>query len=238
MIFAPASNPLVPWMQPQFGRGRASASPATYEALILSDNPVGYWRLGEPSGTTVVDSSTNSNNGLYSGSLALGQPGAISGDANTSVLFTGGLGTIPNISAYNFGTGDFSIETWIQTTASGFAIACSNYSGGNSFWIGLGSGFPTLAFTSGSLQSFTTAINDGLWRYLAGTRSSGACELYVDGVSVVSGSNTSDISSFGNLVIAQLGNAGFSSTEFLDEVAIYGYGLSSAQVLAHYNKGI
>lgn len=238
MIFAPASSQLVPWMQPQFGRGRESSSPTTYEALILSDNPVGYWRLGEASGTSIIDASTESNNGTYSGSITLGEPGAISGDPNTSVLFSGGLGVIPEISVYDFGTGDFSVEAWVNLTSSGTNVAFSNFGGGSQlYWMGQLGGVPTFSINGGVVSG--GSINDGQWHHFVSVRSIGSVTLYIDGSSVATGTLLGDVNSLAGVVIASLGSPSvFAWIGLLDEVALYGYGLTSTQVLAHYNKGI
>lgn len=61
---------------------------ATYYDSVLNDSPNGYWRLGEPSGTTATD-ETGTNNGTYSGSPTLGVTGAIPVDEDTAVTFDG-----------------------------------------------------------------------------------------------------------------------------------------------------
>ncbi|MFW6162509.1 MAG: hypothetical protein ACODAJ_07040, partial [Planctomycetota bacterium] len=45
--------------------GTASAAP--YDALVLSDNPYAYWRLGEAAGTTAFDAAPagEAQNGDY-----------------------------------------------------------------------------------------------------------------------------------------------------------------------------
>lgn len=59
----------------------------TYADMVLNHNPELYWRMGELTGTTAVDSSGNGNDGTYNSGVTLGQPGAIAGDSSTSVLF-------------------------------------------------------------------------------------------------------------------------------------------------------
>ena len=52
----------------------------SYATTVLgTPGLVSYWRLGEASGSTAVDSK-DSNNGAYEGNVSLAQPGAISGD--------------------------------------------------------------------------------------------------------------------------------------------------------------
>lgn len=61
----------------------------TYESEVLADNPLIYWRLGEPSGTTAADLSGNGNDGTYNGAVTLGTTGLLTGDVDTAVTFDG-----------------------------------------------------------------------------------------------------------------------------------------------------
>src|SRR5581483_6053824 len=71
---------------------------SSYSTVILSDAPIGYWRLGEPGTETIaVDSSGNlptTHNGVYSRGVVSGQPGAINGDPTTSAQFDYGTSWI------------------------------------------------------------------------------------------------------------------------------------------------
>src|SRR5262249_54513852 len=72
---------------------RASGSPI-YSSVVLADNPIGYWRLGETSGPTAFDSSGLGHNGTYTGGVTLGVPGAIVDDPNTAARFNGSTGYV------------------------------------------------------------------------------------------------------------------------------------------------
>jgi len=66
----------------------ATAWADTYSSQILSDHPAGYWRLGEPIGsTTAVDSSGNQQNGTYYGGVILGIAGALTSSTDTAAQF-------------------------------------------------------------------------------------------------------------------------------------------------------
>jgi hypothetical protein len=41
----------------------------SYQSKIMQENPIGFWRLDESSGTTAYDFSGCSNNGTYSGTF-------------------------------------------------------------------------------------------------------------------------------------------------------------------------
>lgn len=87
-----------------------------YDTIILADNPTGYWHINETSGTVATDSTSNHYNGVYSSGLTYNQAGAISGDPDTSIGFTGGAYfAFPynlNIQAYTA----LTIEFWIKQT--------------------------------------------------------------------------------------------------------------------------
>ena len=62
----------------------------TYASEVLADTPLAYYRLGEASGTTLVDSSGNARDGTYAGSPTLGAASLLVSDpSNTAVSFDG-----------------------------------------------------------------------------------------------------------------------------------------------------
>ena len=86
----------------------AWAAPDAYETAVKADNPIGYWRLNETSGTTAADLSGNRNNGTYSPAVTLGQPGLPLGvPGDKAVLFDGASATatgrvvVPNSATLN-----------------------------------------------------------------------------------------------------------------------------------------
>lgn len=79
---------------------------------------VGYYRLGESSGTTATDTSASGNDGTYVGSPTLGVAGPIIGDANTGVTFNGttqyvDLGT-PTELNFTPDSDEFTIVVWVR----------------------------------------------------------------------------------------------------------------------------
>src|SRR5207302_6282189 len=89
----------------------------SYSATVKSDGPLGYWRLGETSGTTAADASGNGNTGAYSGGYSLGVPGAITADNDTGAGFDGSTGqvSVPDTAALRL-NGAFTIELWAKMT--------------------------------------------------------------------------------------------------------------------------
>ncbi len=86
-----------------------------YAQAVLATNPTTYWRFGETSGTTAVDSTGNGNNGTYFGSPALGGNGALGSDTNPGLNLDGvndyALGTIPITPA-------FTVDLWARSNTA------------------------------------------------------------------------------------------------------------------------
>ena len=91
---------------------------AAYRNQVLADEPLAYWRLGEPSGTSAADASGNGNTGTYGGSPTLGATGALAGDTDTATSFDGVNDnvSVPNNASLNL-NGSFSIEFWAKQTS-------------------------------------------------------------------------------------------------------------------------
>ncbi|MDJ0710061.1 MAG: RHS repeat-associated core domain-containing protein [Woeseiaceae bacterium] len=84
-----------------------------YAGMILSDSPLGYWRLGESSGTTAIDASGNGGDGTYVGPTVLGQAGLVAG-TNTALrtnTTTGGYVIGPVLT----GAALTGVEVWFQS---------------------------------------------------------------------------------------------------------------------------
>src|SRR5436305_12334517 len=94
-------------------RAAAACPPSSSYSSLVAGTPglVGYWRLGESSGSSACD-VTGSNGGTYSGTVALGRAGALNGDPNTAAHFTAdGQVTVPHSTALDL-NGPFTVEAW------------------------------------------------------------------------------------------------------------------------------
>lgn len=94
-----------------------------YRLLTLAAKPVSYWRLGETSGAAAAD-ETGKHRGKYVGKPKLGEPGAISGDSNSSVTLHGkSFIEIPDDPAYSQPTSGagLTVEVWMRPDNLDFA---------------------------------------------------------------------------------------------------------------------
>lgn len=205
--------------------------------------PVGEWNFEEGSGTSVNDTSGNANTGTWNGTLGsqwttgkIGNAGNFNGSNNNI--------SIPASTTWNFGTGSFVLEGWgktSQTTLGNIA----RYDGGTGLWgLRLNAGRVEFLIANVSrtvaLVSTTQTYNDNNWHHFVGLRDAAAGKLYiyVDGVSAATpiSDQSLNVSSTGTPIIG-----GYSGSELwsgqIDQVQIYNYARTPAQIAWDYNRG-
>lgn len=93
-----------------------SGSANRYRDAVLADNPVGYWRLQEASGTTASDTSTSGIDGTYLGGFTLDQAGPF-GFGHKAVSFNGTSGYVNVVDSGVHPldlTGGVTMEAWFN----------------------------------------------------------------------------------------------------------------------------
>ena len=221
-----------------------------YDTAVNGDHPAGYWRLGESTGTTAADASGGNHPGTYSGSYTLGATGAVIGDTDTAVNFTGGYmqSTYVQTSAVTY-----TAEAWIKTTASGGSIirdrGVASGSSGKSLTLGLnapvcgGAGAPYFGVDSDNLfvgVETSVQVNDGRWHHIAGTfngvsgqnASPSQFQVYVDGRAVpgagcTAGGAAPPFTGLDGMTV------GYNLNATIDEAAVYTSVLSASQIRNH-----
>ncbi len=225
------------------GRGEA----ATYPEEVLADNPIGYWRLNETSGTTAFDSSGNARDATYVGGVSLGASGALaSGD--DAAQFDGSTGYVQLPGTWG-GVNTMTIEAWVNTNVvlpNDFQAIVSSAAIGEFAHFQLhenpSPSQVSLWYTDGGLRTLPAPEESpiGVWRHLVFVGESGDTRLYLDGVRLGS-PNTLPFNSINLSSDVRIG-AGVSGTRLfhgqIDEVAIYDTALSDERVLAHFNAAI
>jgi hypothetical protein len=183
----------------------------------------------------------------------------LAGSTNITLVNTPGFTTNPNTLVFDgvddHGTlsriisSDFSISCWFKTTQnsggtgawySGPGLVDAEVSGFvNDFGLSMGAG--QLLFGTGNpdvtIRSGTT-YNDNIWHMVTATRkqSTGALNLYVDGILKASGTgNTNKLTSPGNITIGCLRPlAGFFAGSIAC-ISFYNKDLSSSEIQQNYN---
>jgi hypothetical protein len=213
----------------------AATARQSYSAAVLADAPAGYWRMGETSGTTMTDATTNANDGTYSGAVKLGQPGALAGDKSTAVDFDGHTAAASVPSSPSLKVTRITIELWIKKISeSGYGIFVAkdyfellnnSYTGRLEFRL-------TASADPAVVSTTTLALNT--WYYVVATYDGSVASLYVNGQ--LDGSQpavATPAPTDGPLSIGRRFD-GFFNNAVLQEVAIYPTALSADRIAAHW----
>jgi concanavalin A-like lectin/glucanase superfamily protein len=88
----------------------------TYDAGILANSPVAYWKLNETTGTSAADSSGNGRTATYHGTCTLGVANGINGAADTAAEFDGSSCYVRLPNYQYFTGGNYTITVWANAT--------------------------------------------------------------------------------------------------------------------------
>lgn len=218
---------------------------AQYQATVLADAPVAYYRFEEVAGTSALDSSGNGNTGTYNNGPLLAQAGLP--QLGLAVAFDG---IDDHVVTPRTVATDFTLELWLRTTATSPAGAQA-FEGDGLLWSDVGGTANDFvlaalndraAFFTGNPDTTvigTTPLNDGQWHHVVATRMmGGATRLYVDAVlQAVGTTNGSPLNALAQIMVG--GNT-LDSRYFeglIDEVAYYTTVMSPARILAHFAAG-
>ena len=101
---------------------------STYPTEVLADSPLLYLRLGESSGTTLVDSSGNGRNGTYSGSPTFGIHSLIQAETDTCVYFNNVTSDYATIgSAAWMDVSNVTVTCVVKATPTGLQVLVGRY---------------------------------------------------------------------------------------------------------------
>lgn len=229
-----------------------------YSSVVLSDNPLAYWRMGETGGTTATNlgSAGAASNGTYTGGFTLNQTGAMPSDPSPSASFNGSTGymTAPvNLSTTQTVTVEFwlykssyanddglalELTTNVNNFATGFFV---DPNGSNGFFRSCHKG--DAGYTCGDF----TRPSAGVWHHYVSvfdkSRSTNEISTYVDGILTslnfgAGNSNNTNNFANANLYIMTRGGSSLFTNGLIQDVAIYVGTLSSDRVMTHYLKGI
>ncbi len=224
-------------LQAHYAAGRTiPVAGSPYPQTVNTDTPLGYWRLGETSGTTAVDSSGAGRSGSYVGGFTLAQAGAIANDADYATIFNGSNAyvSLGNPTAFQVNAG--TLEAWVNTTTSAQSAILSKL---YAWWLGIQTSgkLGLYDMTAGVMRDSGVVINDGRWHQVAAVFQSGVAggsQMYVDGKAA----GSPFLMTVANQTV-EVEVAGYSTTsQFLngavDEVALYPAVLSAGRILSHY----
>jgi YVTN family beta-propeller protein len=213
---------------------------------VKADGPVGYWRLGELSGTAAADSAgTGINPGTYQGTVTHGVASLLPSDSvDKATAFSGATQYVRVASSASLSLAStVSLEAWIKPVsipaAGAFASVLTKPESYSLQFNGPKMEFTIMqAGTRRRLQAPTGAIVAGSVYHVVGTYDGTTQRLYINGVQVASAALTGAITTNTN----QLNIASWNgSSEFLagtvDEAAVYPTVLSPTKIANHYSTG-
>lgn len=221
-----------------------------YSDQVTADNPAGYYRMNDPSGIICTDITGHGNTGFYQGAVNLLAQGALLGDPDAAVDLAGtGYITLPTGLAPT-GNNPFTWELWVNldqpAPTEGYAVVVANMIGNpQSVAVDI---FPNyLQFygydPAGVLwcdMGTAPAVLDPGWHHVAATYDGNIASLYLDGT--LAASQPAAVHA-GLAAPSQFDVGAFPGSTFapldakVDELAVYTYALSAAQIATHYNLG-
>lgn len=243
------------------------AADAHYVAVVVSDSPIGYFRLGD-AGPSVAD-VTGHATGTASGAVTFGVPGVLVGNPDTAAAFAGGS---IKTTLLQQNVRQYTLEAWIKTStnASGamtvFSSSRTGVDKGFAMFVGpvwptASAGRVTFALTNNStvfigVHSQRT-VNDGRWHHVVGVYDTRAVpnrailpdefSIYIDGILEANNveayydccQTTVPVSGdpTGTL-IGGFANPSMNFSGQIDEAAIYKQALSPERIRAHYRAGL
>jgi hypothetical protein len=235
-----------------------TAPTVSYAQTVIADNPVGYWRLNETSGSVAHDSWGGHDGQFFN--VSLGQFGYHTNDPDFAAGFgilapsDSYVGNIQGIDFSTFGNNSaFTIEAWVKAgpqTMDAGVVTCGYGSGGEEFNLDTGGG--SHAFRFSVRDSLNVAHNasgnvvpNNSWQHVVGVcdEPNGAVRLYVNGINNANTTIANGVQMGTDPVSIGSRRGGYATTytsQFvgtIDEVAIYGYALNPTQILNHYMTG-
>ncbi|MCG2692087.1 hypothetical protein L6272_04660 [Microgenomates group bacterium] len=204
--------------------------------------PVAYWNFDEKTGTSANDISGNNNIGTLGGGTANYRPAWVSGKIGGALKFDG-VDDYVDMGNILDGRSSGTIALWVKPnsfvnleTIWGEASALENYlnfqgtSGAVRFKVGYAS--------AGTLDSVST-LSLGNWNYVETTFGASGMRIYINGKLDNSNANTGtiDIHSGYTFLIGAINYYGRFFNGFIDDVRIYNYARTPAQVAWDYNRG-
>ncbi len=219
-----------------------------YNSTVQGQTPVGYYRLGEVSGTTIFDSSTSNpaNHGVIETSVngvTQGAAGALGGDSNTATTFTPGgtvALTIPQLNTASGGTN--TVSFWMNWNGTDYRMPV----GFQTYGLYLQGGYFGFHTTTSGQTDIYGISSTGLanqWKHVTAVFNNGditQCKLYINGVeqALAQRPGTTPTQRSATVAVRISGRPIDNYLRFggsLDEVAFFNRTLTTDEVTAQFN---
>ena len=227
----------------------------SYADTIFANGPIHYWRFEEPTTASAAadQGTTGGNDGAYTGGITLNQPSAFMNLGNAA-LFDGLSGTF--VDAGLFHPGDsVTVEAWVNLDSAAnkpFHSAVARWDGSYELDVNQSTGDQANFVARNNANAFGLSasvdpLTRGDWHHLVGVfdGTTGMLTTYLDGVAgtpVALGSVLQDAGPVPDRVLIGATRdgaaSGFNWTGLIDEVAIYDFVLTPAQIQAHIDTAV
>jgi hypothetical protein len=221
-------------------------APATsYREMVLTDQPIAYYRLAEAGGSEVKD-EIGAHAATYTGPVKFSQPGALLTDPNPAIEPADG-GCVAADRAIDFEGGRaFTLEIWVNYRGNDdayrhlFTKNINAPEGRENFGIYVRGG--TLVFerwVDGDIVFVTSpGTASGLYLHVVGTYNGAKLALYVNGRLKDEADDVRALRPIdASLIIgcAYYGELAEPTLGVIDEAAIYARALTPERIAAHYH---
>jgi hypothetical protein len=220
----------------------------SYRDVVLADNPAAYWRLGESSGSTAYDETSNGYDATYRGDPTLGVSGCLRNSQDTAVDFDGSGDYVDAGDIIDPMSSSCSFELWVNMdqleTERGLMLKDD---GSDGWGVQLGDGtadgnvrFFQRGASTVILATTTDPVATGQWHHIVAVydSSTGDRQIYVD--ATLEASDTIATGGFASasakLAIAATRDGSDAVDGQVDEVAVYTAALSASRIQQHYDE--
>ncbi|MFF2371802.1 PKD domain-containing protein [Agromyces sp. NPDC058110] len=251
----------VAWSQSVSTSAGTGAAPSAYALSVFADSPTWYYRMGDGTGSTLVNAAgptanttlsfgtLNQLNASSGSGVTEGVAGGIAGDPNTAARFDGTSNGRAATTVPVWPDDSMTAEAWFRTTSSSGKIlgfgdngSATGTSGthNRSLYLNGGRVSWTVFDTQNRTLQSGAGYNDGNWHHAVATLGPDGMRLYVDGqqvanrVETIYGRNFPGYWKIGGDATPG-GNQNFSGD--LDEVAMYKTVLAPSRIAQHYQVG-
>lgn len=202
---------------------------------------VGMWSFNaqDISGTDVYDRSTSFATGTLSGSTV---PAKIAGKIGQGLSFDGSTSYVNLGNVTKLKVSSVSVAAWVRMPSTMTTGYIYRFRSGIEFYSLASGKFGWSVYngtTSGAASSTLATYNDNRWHHVVGMYDGTSVKLYVDGVLSDSKSFSGNISYGSGAAIGRDGdNSALYFKGSLDEVRVYNYALTAAEIKQLYNLGV
>lgn len=213
-------------------------SMTSYAAAVLRHKPLAYWRFDDTRTPTALDASGNGHHGTYA-AVGLERPGAV-GDGNTAVELLDVTGAkIDMGDAFGFeGNATFTVEMWLNPIEpSGLLIGKNDFNTTTTLYDGWFIYYYETAtmFRRAAENMPAPPIAVGEYSHVAATYDGVTAVVYVNGVASSYPTSAQTPKATSPFLVGRQAQGQWNAyVGLIDELAIYDYALTSAEIDEHY----